>query len=522
MPIVGLTHNEDGTPREAKWPCLGILRKGAEKTDPKKPGADLQYFRFTSDDHPDAVAKMAQVFGDQPREVRGQLINETTDECFESWRESWSAATLLHRCDGVTCQRWFDAATGKYSQEPVPCPDLGHQGERDRCKQIGRMRLVIPELLEAGLVGYVMLQTTSINDIVNVTKQLRALEAANGSLSGIPVTVRRIKDNISTPGFNGNKRQRVDKYLLQVSAQPNWVRAQLEAQQRKAFASLGVSHEMPALMAPADDEDDNDTPEAHHAPPTTHHAPEPTHDANGVPIRKCEKCHAAMPHGLMKKSGKWGWVCTTKGCESKAFDLVSNETRTALMATATERGLDTSPRSKANRLAQTKALLGRDVASWSDLSPREASKLIDMINDGTFDWEAAPKEPAKPKTLSEAVTETAATAAVDPTPDETEELFGQGGADYVPPAEEVAEGEVVEEAPQAVEPPDHIKDLIVEAGAKGLNTSGILENAKVVEVINDYLREAKQNKYCIAELIGLKPAAAGLVQSAIVRGKLTW
>ena len=50
MPIKGLTDRKSLKPR---LPSLGKLRKGAEKTA-NKPGADLAYFRFTSD-NPEVV-----------------------------------------------------------------------------------------------------------------------------------------------------------------------------------------------------------------------------------------------------------------------------------------------------------------------------------------------------------------------------------------------------------------------------------------------------------------------------------
>lgn len=502
MPIVGLTD------KEAQLPTIAIIRKGGEKVDPKKPGADLEYFRFDPCDDADTelARRFELLFGAEPVVVRAQIPVASTDEAFPCWKEAWTGSALQHRCDGETCVRWMKP-DGTYSDESKPCP-----GD---CKQVGRLKLIIPELER---LGYVVVQTTSIWDIINITENLRALEGGRGDLRGIPVIIRRQKKTISTPGGAGRPRTRREKSLLFLEADPSWVKLLAGAQRNRAIEEMtGASVAMPALLSPeshGDEDDDETQPLTIH-----HHPPQPTHDANGVPIRNCEKCHAIMPHGLMKKAGKWGWICTA--CDVKVFDTLSTELRTALMATATERGLDTSERSKANRLAQTKALLDRDVASWSDLNPREASKLIDWIGDGSFAWDTVPKEAKAPKNLTQAVSENAAAAAIDPTPDETEELYGQGGADYVPPAEEIAEGEVVEASPVA-DIPEHLHNLIIEAGEKGLNVEGFLTNPVVLDAINAYLEGAKQNKFRVQELIALKSTAAGLVQSAIVTGKLTW
>lgn len=216
MPIVGLTTNG------AAFPRIGELRKGGEKTDPKRPGPDLTYFRFTSQNT--AVAqKFTAVYGNQPQGINIFLPYATTDENFEAWQEEWGAGSLKHRCDGehvVMIQR-----NGEYVQ-PAPgtvkCPG--------NCKQVGRLKVIIPEL---GRLAYVVALTTSIWDITEVHGNLAAYEALRGDLRGIPFVLSRVPRMISTPTKDGRVRR--EKWLWHIEAAPEWVQAQLSVMQRQAL-----------------------------------------------------------------------------------------------------------------------------------------------------------------------------------------------------------------------------------------------------------------------------------------------
>lgn len=233
MPIVGLTG------RGASFPEIGQLRKGAEKPkEGNKPGKDLDHFRFDSAD-PGAVAAFKAAFGDTPSEVEVLVPYPTTDENFDAWREEWAASSLKHRCDGVTCVRWL-TPKGTYSDEPKPCPG--------GCKQSGRLKVIVPALQR---FAYVTVMTTSIWDILTIHQNLTALEMMRGSLQGIPLILRRVEREISTP--RDGKRVRTKKWLITIEAKPSWVRLQLAAQQQ---AALPVFNE-PLMLAPGqiDDED---------------------------------------------------------------------------------------------------------------------------------------------------------------------------------------------------------------------------------------------------------------------------
>lgn len=241
MPIIGYTD------RAAAFPEIAQIRKGAPKTDPKKPGPDLDYFRFVT---PDAslASTFADAFGNQPQEIRFISPFNTTAEVFEAWREEYTASSLKHRCDGRTVVR-SQLPNGTYTDEPKPCPG--------GCKQVGRLKIVIPTLKR---LGFVTVHTTSIWDILTIYQNLVALEMLRGSLRGIPLVLRRVKRAISTPNGNGQRARR-EKWLLTIEAAPDWVALELDAMQRAALPSANEPLMLTAgdaLRPEIDDENDDD------------------------------------------------------------------------------------------------------------------------------------------------------------------------------------------------------------------------------------------------------------------------
>ncbi len=221
MPIRGLTD----TVRPA-FRTIGKLRKGGEAkrtTDGKmiKMGDDLSYFRFTSD-QPEVIEAFADAYGRTPALVRAYLPYPLVDDNFSCWKEAWSQGGLVHRCDGQTMTIWLDDK-GKYQRTPKSC-DGG-------CDEVGRLTLIIPELLRAGYVGYVCLETHGLNDLLSIQACLLAAFASRMGnplgLRGIEWNVRRVKEKISTPMGNG-KRARRDKWLVKIEPAADWVQLQLE------------------------------------------------------------------------------------------------------------------------------------------------------------------------------------------------------------------------------------------------------------------------------------------------------
>lgn len=231
MPIRGLTD----TARPA-FPVLGKLRKGAAKESPdsKKPGVDLSYFRFTSD-RPQIEEAFRQNYGEEPRELNVFLPYAKIEDNLSAWQEEWSASGLMHRCDGETCVVWRQD-DGTYSREPKQCPG--------KCKPVGRLSLILPELLRAGYVGYVTLETHGLHDLISLQSSLLAAVEARGKedLRGIGFIVRRTEQKISTPeivgGVRTGKRMTRSKWLVKLEPAASWVAAQLEAARANALPEL--------------------------------------------------------------------------------------------------------------------------------------------------------------------------------------------------------------------------------------------------------------------------------------------
>jgi hypothetical protein len=240
MPIMGLTD------QGARFPQVGVLRKGAPKVDERRPGKDLDYFRFDTEDA-EALDAFRKAYGDEPRAINVYLPYQTVDENLSAWKEHWVAGGLKRRCDGQTCVL-RQLPNGRYDSTPHPCACATMPADsKDRCKPVGRLQVIIPELRR---LAYVMALTTSIHDIKNLSQQLTALELANGSLRGIPLILRRTAVEISMPGGDG-KRVRREKWMLSIEAAPRWVGLQLEAMERGALTAFSQAPQLAAPSAPA-------------------------------------------------------------------------------------------------------------------------------------------------------------------------------------------------------------------------------------------------------------------------------
>jgi len=227
----------------ARFPSLGKIRKGIRTQDPKRPLIDLEYFRFTSADRPALERWWTNTFGPEPASLSVYLPYKSAAENFDAWMEEWSAGGLLHRCDGETAilHRLND---GSYSTDPIPCPYADGR-ERTRqtpgCQPIGRLSLIIPELIREGHVGYVTFETHSKNDIVSITASLAETERLRAGhpegLQGIRFLLYRAPILVSTPGQDG-KRVRRQKWLCRLVPEPEWVRARMAQLQAGAYTPL--------------------------------------------------------------------------------------------------------------------------------------------------------------------------------------------------------------------------------------------------------------------------------------------
>lgn len=265
MPIIGITDNG-----RASFPSLGTLRKGGPRQG-NAPGKDLETFRFTSE-RPEVAEAFVSAYGEYPSRLHVYLPYATVDENLDAWREEWVAGGLVHRCDGQTMVRWR-TPEGYYSSEPRPCPycsgEAERTAERPGCKPVGRLSLILPELVQAGYVGYVTLITTSIHDIASLTASLKDAARMRGhtedGLRGIEWVLWRQREMISTPAGQG-KRARRPKWLVKIAPASAWVQRQLELAKASAMGQLPepaprlavgeVDEETGEILAPPDESDE--------------------------------------------------------------------------------------------------------------------------------------------------------------------------------------------------------------------------------------------------------------------------
>lgn len=252
MPIRGLTD------RAASFPEIGQVRKGAPKPeDGKKPGADLKWFRVEFDERETvSAAAFLRQYGDKPTEIDILLPFNSVEENFDAWREAYVAGALIHRCDGERIWYELDPRTGErviVAGEPNRKCD-GLLG----CKPTGRLKVLVPQLQR---LAYLTVMTTSVHDIMNLSRQLEALLQINGKLAGVPLKLRRRPVMISTPSGSDGKRARREKWLLSIEADPAWVKAKLLAMKAAALPGNGLGDEIPLLEAPHDPEDDERGPD---------------------------------------------------------------------------------------------------------------------------------------------------------------------------------------------------------------------------------------------------------------------
>ena len=214
---------------------LGKLRKGAEKGS-NRPGEDLNYFRMDAE-RPAVQAAFKAAYGKEPASLSIYLPHPTVDENFSTWQEEWAGGGLVHRCDGELLYDYRGENGAMMHDDPptLPCPYESGDQKRTRsnpgCKAIGRLELVLPELLKRGHVGTVTFETHSLNDIGNILGALKATAEARGAdpqgLRGIEFSLYRQPEEISMWDEKLQKHVRREKWLCRIAPAASWVQMQL-------------------------------------------------------------------------------------------------------------------------------------------------------------------------------------------------------------------------------------------------------------------------------------------------------
>lgn len=260
MPITGLTKNSEVG---SGLPLIARLYKGSEKEertskDGKKyevVGKDLDHFRVEFEPQFEHLRELwVDMYGPEPKGFDQVFMSyATVDEAFSSWKEEWTATTMMHRCDGEHQVMWYSQQAQAYSRAKEKCAAT-HVSSPCHCANIGRLNLLIPEFIEAaGILGYVLVTTKSINDILTVYRTLADIQRINGTLLGVPFTLGRAMQKISAPKTERNGkvtgRINVNKSLFYLHVDPDFTRQTLLPRLASSGGFLN-GNQPPALPSP--------------------------------------------------------------------------------------------------------------------------------------------------------------------------------------------------------------------------------------------------------------------------------
>ena len=296
MPVAGLTD------RGLSFPQIGVIRKGAPKSQKNAPGRDLTYFRVDFDAaRPDLAEKFKAAYPHpEPRRLNVVFPFNDFDRQVQVYYEAYNKGRMVARAGiaqgldpnqnyyliklnsktgEVLAQAGYWVAGEKKGQPAIydktqPEYSMSYRDKNGQtkkldvyCKPITRIKIVIPEL---GELAYVLLKSSSIYDAMNLSEQLTALwEITRGNWAGVPLVLERKPTQVLCPDENGNKTYR-EKWLLSIQALPAWSEAKLLAMRKASMLlaagnPLQVSLPAGASIHDEDDEDDDripDEPEA--------------------------------------------------------------------------------------------------------------------------------------------------------------------------------------------------------------------------------------------------------------------
>lgn len=256
MPIIGLTD------RGLSFPEIGQIRKGIKVEKIRPDGSkytvpkDLDYFRVEFDEQEqETAARFVTKYGEQPQEINIILPFDEIERCWDAWLEAYTSGRMVARADGERFIFWVDTETGLpkvKNGEPLTRYEPGQavgktkKGEDIFASPVGRLKIIVPELARA---AYLTAHTTSAHDISNISRQLAAFKQLNGGvIKGIPLVLRRRPKGISIPMEDG-QRTRMQKWLLSIEADPQWVKAKLVEVKGLALPDVDA-----LLLEPGDDD----------------------------------------------------------------------------------------------------------------------------------------------------------------------------------------------------------------------------------------------------------------------------
>ena len=308
-PIKGLTD------RDLAFPQIGNIRKG-DRSGTNGAPKDLTYFRVEFDEREtDAIAAWAAAYPPRPIEINIFLPFNEIPRMWDAWCEAYTAGRMVARSDGENFLFLVDLATGElivkdrlnvHTGLPEPHREIIGRTAKSviKCRPVGRLKVIVPELRR---LAYLVVHTTSVIDIRNISDQLEAIRSINGGrIVGIPLVLKRRPREISVPKEDGS-HVRMTKWMLSIEADPRWVAAKMQQLDHLALpagfrpALPGVTEEEIEGDFTEEDEDSggDDQPEALPAQTVTT-ASETSADAGTAPSM------APAPQGVVKTAQELG------------------------------------------------------------------------------------------------------------------------------------------------------------------------------------------------------------------------
>lgn len=247
----------------------------------------------------DEAPGLTEVLGPKPTELRVFLPFEEIDQVFPAYHQYWVASALVCRGDGEDILYGINPQKGEviirdgtviadfeskdndgvlqaYKKgDPAPCPGMAHD-LYPKCQHCKPNAMLLVMLRDVPRLAYYQIATTSIHNIVTLTEQLTFIRQTAGRLRGVPFILRLAPRKISVPKKGGG-RQRVEKYLLSLEVDQEWVRSLMDKERRRAEPLLEAgdteevidvepvrrdpdygSVEPPVWMPPGGDDDNGD------------------------------------------------------------------------------------------------------------------------------------------------------------------------------------------------------------------------------------------------------------------------
>lgn len=254
-----------------QFPEIGRIRKGAPKEKRVKDGReystvgkDLQdKFRvvFAPGQQPSVDKFIARYGSLTPKDIVIMLPFNSIDAVWDASYTCYSAGRLVARADGEKFIYKVNPRNGELEVKDGEPFTPFHHGEAITYDGANGRRVVLP-VRPTGLLRVFLpdlermvqlaLVTTSIYDILNISRQLNAIQMLagglnNGAIAGIPIVITRQPQEI-TWVKEGGEATRITKWLINLEAHPEWVAAAVARLRRQA---LPGQQETALLLPPA-------------------------------------------------------------------------------------------------------------------------------------------------------------------------------------------------------------------------------------------------------------------------------